>query len=95
MKKMLTILLLTIISTSSFAGPREDAERVAALSFYGIECGKLTSDGTYMLGTQQGSMDQSVYRATQRNLSDLVLVEGIDKTCDMLLGVLKPQGLAQ
>ena len=48
-----------------------------------------------MLGTQQGSMDQSVYRATQRNLSDLVLVEGIDKTCDMLLGVLKPQGLAQ
>ena len=57
MKKILTILLLTIISTSSFAGPREDAERVAALSFYGIECGKLTSDGTYMLGTQQGSME--------------------------------------
>ena len=74
---------------------QEDAERVAALSFYGIECGKLTFEGTYRLGTEQRTMDQAAYSATQRNLSDLVLVEGIDKTCVMLLGVLRTQGLAQ
>ena len=42
---------------------------------------------------QERNMDQGVYRATQRKLSDLVLVEGIDRTCNMLYGVLNPQGL--
>jgi len=74
---------------------QEDTERFADLSFYGIECGKLTFEGTYRLGTEQGTMDQATYSANQKNLSDLVLVEGIDKTCDMLLGALRPQGLAQ
>ena len=48
-----------------------------------------------MLSSQKSNMDQSVYRATQRNLSDLVIVEGIDKTCNMLFGVLKPQSLVE
>ena len=81
--------------TKTLGGPRENAERVAALSFYRIECGHLTSKGKTMLSAQKSNMDQSVYRATQRNLSDLVIVEGIDKTCNMLFGVLKPQSLVQ
>lgn len=96
MKKLLIITLFTLILTGAgHAGSKENAERVAALKFYGIECGQLTSKGKSMLNSQQGSMDQSTYRATQRNLSDLVLVHGIYKTCDMILDVLKPQGLAQ
>tara|TARA_B000000475_G_C15943057_1_gene425552 strand:- start:84 stop:1031 length:948 start_codon:yes stop_codon:yes gene_type:complete len=82
-------------TNTTFGGPRENAERVAALSFYRIECGYLTSKGKTMLSSQKSNMDQSVYRATQRNLSDLVIVEGIDKTCNMLFGVLKPQSLVQ
>ena len=82
-------------TNTTFGGPRENAERVAALSFYRIECGHLTSKGKTMLSSQKSNMDQSVYRATQRNLSDLVIVEGIDKTCNMLFGVLKPQSLVQ
>ena len=82
-------------TNTTFGGPRENAERVAALSFYRIECGHLTSKGKTMLSSQKSNMDQSVYRATQRNLSDLVIVEGIDKTCNMLFGVLKPQSLVE
>ena len=82
-------------TNKSFVNPRDNAERVAALSFYRIECGHLTSKGKNMLSAQKSNMDQSVYRATQRNLSDLVIVEGIDKTCNMLFGVLKPQSLVQ
>ena len=82
-------------TNGTFGGPRENAERVAALSFYRIECGHLTSKGKTMLSAQKSNMDQSVYRTTQRNLSDLVIVEGIDKTCNMLFGVLKPQSLVQ
>ena len=82
-------------TNTTFGGPRENAERVAALSFYRIECGHLTSKGKTMFSSQKSNMDQSVYRATQRNLSDLVIVEGIDKTCNMLFGVLKPQSLVQ
>ena len=40
-------------------------------------------------------MDQAAYSANQRDLSDLMLVEVIDKTRDILSGVLRPQGLAQ
>ena len=79
--------------TKPLGGPRENAERVAALKFYKIECGKLSYDGNVMLNEQERNMDQGVYRATQRKLSDLVLVEGIDRTCNMLYGVLNPQGL--
>jgi len=81
--------------TKPLGGPRENAERVAALKFYKIECGKLSYDGNVMLNEQERNMDQGVYRATQRKLSDLVLVEGIDRTCNMLYGVLNPQGLTK
>ena len=82
-------------TNGSLGGPRENAERVAALSFYRIECGHLTSKGKTMLSSQKSNMDQSVYRATQRNLSDSVIVEGINKTCNMLFSVLKSQSLVQ
>lgn len=82
-------------SSKSLGGPRENAERVAALKFYKIECGKLSYDGNVMLNEQERNMDQGVYRATQRKLSDAVLYEGIDRTCNMLYGVLNPQGLTK
>ena len=73
--------------------PKENAERAAALKFYKIECGKLSYDGNVMLNKLERYMDKAVYRITQRKLSDAVLYEGIDRTCNMLYGVLNPQGL--